>query len=242
MTIYTTTKNLYREAFQSIRELRFIASILTFYVILFLLNTTTLQAQSPTLHLFSVTPEWNGKSFCGDKLGYHPTSIIAPSVSYSGKGVNEPVYEYYWEQQKNGGDWEVVKFSKESKFIPSFDPSILHNDKPGGPVMVYKFRLRVIDIANGNQTATSDEFTINIVSGMLASHEIVNDKNGKSIQLNIEGGFPEKKFYWSRLSGGSSTKFNNNSQQISGVSDGVYEVNVQDGGCPELSYKVTITN
>lgn len=195
------------------------------------------------MHLFSLSPEWNHGTYCGAGAGYDPSRITAPSVSYSGKNTEEPSYDYYWEQKKNDDEWTIVKAGKEVKFIPSFDPASLMNDKPGGNAIKYSFRLRVTDHANGNQSQMTDEFSLTIVAGPLASFKVlpVKGSNKSTIDLTVTGGLPDKKYDWSNEK--NAEDFPSAMLHVEdpeGLKPGTYQVRINDGGCPELTKQISI--
>lgn len=203
----------------------------------------SVHAQSSVIHLFSLTPDWNHGTFCGAGNGYDPSRITAPSVSYSGKNTEEPSYEYYWEQKKNDEEWTIVTAAKQAKFIPSYDPPALFNDKPGAKPIQYSFRLRVIDHANGNQTEMTDEFSLTIVAGPLATYKLIPVKgtSKSDIDLTITGGLADKKYDWSNEK--NAEEFPSAMLHVEdpeGLKPGSYLVRINDGGCPELTKQIII--
>ena len=196
-------------------------------------------SQSPKMSIAAIAPEWNGKRVCG---GYDPMPINAPTFSYSGNGIQEPSYDYSWMQKVNDGAWVAISTAKKSQFIPSFDPEAIDNStsKSGQELVHYAWKLKVTDNGNGAQSVESDSYTLDVLSSIHATLNVVSPKSpgGKcAINLNVSGGSPAYIYDWSSLD--SKISFPSSQSHVknpAGLLPGVYQVVIKDKSCPSVKF------
>jgi len=207
------------------------------------LSSALLFAQSPLMHLNAIAPSWDGKEFCDGGNGYDAELINAPTISYTGAKVDEVAYHFAWERKINDGKWEEVSSGHKISFIPAFNPPVVFNKK-AGKTDIYYWRLKVTDLINNNQTATSSTYTFKVISGLVASHKMIASTSnpGKfSIDLSVEGGHADKSFSWISLD--KANKFPNSEiskQRPDGLIPGAYKVTISDKGCPSITETITV--
>lgn len=232
-------------ALHLLRSRRFIYQLRWAYVIV--LNTLffaplLLHAQAPVMRIFAISPDWNGKQFCDNGAGYDPGPINAPSMSYSGKDIKEASYTYSWEQQINQAEWTVVASGQGKSFVPSFNPPVLYHSGKNGTPVTYRWRLKIKDVANGNQSVTSDTYELTLGAKPVVNYVTTSTpgmKNKVTINLTVSGGFAGKVYTWSAQ--GNGEKFPDaqlHAEDPTGLSAGMYTVLVDDKVC--LSIKQNI--
>jgi len=205
-------------------------------------------AQCSNMTVSNLTPSWNGNEYCDNGSGYNPTAIGQPSINYSGTCSNTPRYDYTWERRENGGSWVTVVTQTNKLFVLGYDPPVQSNAVAGTPIKVIQWRLNVTDIANGNQMASSMNFTVSVGSQMTGASTPSaptcssgsNSSNG-SINLTVNGGLTAKTYSWTATGGGGVVPGGQaNVEDPTGLTSGNYNVVVTDGGCSSLSYNVTV--
>jgi len=188
----------------------------------------------------SLAPDWSGKTVCDNGAGYDPEIINAPSLNYIGADPKMPSYNYSWEQRLNSGAWVSVSSGKAKMMVPSFNPPALINldDKEA----VYQWRLKVVDLANGNQKAESDVYTLKVVSGLRGSYKIIETANHLSdIELTLKGGKGKRVITWSCADPKKVFPKNQSAQQNpKGLPEGEYLLKVVDEGCHPYTDKIRI--
>lgn len=202
----------------------------------------TASAQSPIMRIFAITPDWNGKQFCDNGSGYDPGPINAPSMSYSGKDIQEASYTYSWEQQVNQGGWTVVASGQGRSFVPSYNPPVLHYIGKSMVPVTYSWRLKVKDVANGSQLASTETYQLTLgVKPVVTftTSATSGAKNKVNIDLKVSGGFNGKVFTWSTAGGGENVpEAQQHVEDPGGLAYGVYTVLVDDKVCSSIKKNI----
>ena len=209
-------------------------------IIFTIMSCLSAYSQSAKFMMNSLSPDWNGKTVCDDGGGYDPESITAPSLNYIGADPKMPSYNFAWEQRVNGGAWVAVSSGSAKMMVPSYNPPALMNADE--KEAVYQWRLKVVDLANGNQKAESDVYTLKVVSGLRGSYKIIEGANHMSdIELTLKGGKGKRVITWSCADSKKVFPKDQSSQQNpKGLPDGDYLLNVVDEGCHAYTDKIKI--
>lgn len=229
----TTNQTLMSSSFR--RILRCIAITL---LLAFLLPFLTF-ATKPKMLLFSIAPEWHGKTVCDNGNGYDPSVIVAPSMSYSGDSVNEPSYNYRWEQ-KDGASWVTVSTGEGVTFVPAFNPAVIYNTDTKSKKVAW--RVIVTDVSNNFQIVASDEYSLTLLPTIKAVSSVSGPKGNKqkyAIELTVTGGSEAKSFLWSTFdTDGKRSLLEEKGEVLEGVSAGKYQVEITDKVCAPFIYKI----
>lgn len=199
-------------------------------------------SQKSKLTISMNTPEWNGKTYCDNGNGFDPSPINAPGFNYVGTNPNDPKYNYDWEQKINEGNWVEVNAGKQKVVVPAYNPSVLKNDDKQGDIENYQWRLKVTDVANGNQIVSSEVYTLKLAAKLQFTYTATKEDSGNfSIDVNEKGGIGAKRYVWE-----SSDKANpfpadrmHNKNQT-GLQPGVYKLTISDQSCKPYSQTITI--
>jgi hypothetical protein len=207
---------------------------------LLLLTPSFIYAQKTIMRMEMITPEWNGKQVCDEGNGYRLTPINAPAINYSGNQIKDAKYNYVWEQKINNDVWTEVASANNTTAIKGFNPKFIYNRIAGSAVKQYVWRIKVTDIANGNQTLVSEEYSISLASPMLIQSETKaqDAHNTKySFQITVTGGFANKTYRWKSLDQKQIPEIQAQREDPKDLAPGNYEVTVQDA-CTSMSKKL----
>jgi len=142
----------------------------------------------------------------------------------------------------NDGAWVSVSSGSAKIMVPSYNPPAIMN--LDAKEAVYQWRLKVVDLANGNQKAESDVYTLKVVSGLRGSYKIIDAPNHLSnIELTLQGGKGKRVITWSCADPKKVfPKDQSNQQNPKGLPDGDYLLKVVDEGCHPYTDKIKINH
>ncbi|MBK7761980.1 MAG: hypothetical protein IPI46_01235 [Bacteroidetes bacterium] len=218
----------------------FLLFVVSFTCLLFI--STPGFSQKSKLGIATVPPEWNNKTFCDNGNGFDPSPITAPGFSYVGSVANDPKYNYAWEQKAGDGNWEEVSSGKQKVVIPAFNPSLIKNKNKQGEMEKFQWRLKVTDVANGNQTVTSEVYSLQLAAKLNFTYTTTADAQGaNAVEVLPSGGIGTKRYTWSSADAAipfPADRMHNKNQE--GLQAGVYKLTITDEGCKPISQTITI--
>ncbi len=210
-----------------------------FFIISASFSSVVAQAEVPIIRISSLAPDWHGKEMCGGGAGYDPSRIVAPSLSYSGNNVQEPSYDFSWQQRINDGAWVSIESASKYSYVPSFDPPLIKQANAGSAIDRYSWKVVVKDMANGQQLIESDEYTVYVGSDMLLSYKVYPSKAkpaSASVNVTVLGGLSNKNFEWENVSQKDALPDGQkHAEDLAELPQGIYQVTVRDGGCADVS-------
>ena len=216
----------------------FLGYALHVFLLLGIILIASSNAFAQKLNIYSVMPEWNNKTFCDNGIGYQPSVITAPSLSYSGSYSDKISYNYQWEQAIDNGNWKTVFEAKDAQFIKAYTPSLLVNNNDATSTK-YAWRLKVTDVANGAQQVFSDVYSLTMYSPIKVTPQIITataDAKLFDINLSISGGSPIKTYKWV-----NADNYNEilNTQNAKNLKAGNYLVSINAEGCLPVNINIS---